>query len=471
MVFLSKFRKNRYSKTLVVLLLLLDLLSIYGSFKLSYYYTVEAFAQLESYYLSLSAIFLLAWVVAALFCDLYQIDSLSRIKKIIYSTAVSFVFHFIIINIYLFGFQTYQYPPEFLLYTYALSVAAIITFKVILLLSYRYYRNLDKNRKKVIIVGYTAAGRNLHDFFLKNDSLAYKFMGFFDDNQHSREYYQAPIKGSLQDIKAYCLREDIDEMFYALPNHVEMVRDLAKFADDHYIYFGIVQDVGGLVEKRVDTHMYDNGKIPIMTPRREPLRFFFNRQVKRVFDIAFSSLVLLTVFPLVIPPVALLIKLDSPGPIFFKQLRSGRNGKPFWCYKFRTMCVNNECDTQQARKNDSRITSIGKVLRKTSLDEFPQFFNVFKGDMSVVGPRPHMLKHTEEYAQLIQDFKVRHFINSGITGYAQVNGYRGETKDNSQMEKRVQYDTWYLENWSLSLDIKIIFQTVWNAIKGEENAY
>jgi putative colanic acid biosynthesis UDP-glucose lipid carrier transferase len=165
------------------------------------------------------------------------------------------------------------------------------------------------------------------------------------------------------------------------------------------------------------------------------------------------------------------IKLDSKGPIFFRQMRSGKNGKPFWCHKFRTMTVNNESDSKQASKNDSRITKVGAFLRKTSLDEFPQFYNVLIGDMSVVGPRPHMLKHTEEYSAIIDNFKVRHFINSGITGYAQVNGYRGETKDNSQMEKRVIYDNWYLENWSLSLDIKIIIKTVVNAIRGEKNAY
>ncbi len=471
MVFLTKIRKNRYSKSLIVLLLLLDVLSILLSFKLGHYYTFGIDTIVQNHYVSFATIFVLAWIVSALFCEIYQTENLGKVRNIISSTALSFVFHFFIISIYLFGFHAYDYPTNFIIATYLASIVAVTSLKIILLQSYRYYRNLDKNRKKVVVIGYTSSGRSLHDFFVTNQALAYKFMGFFDNDVSSTADRDDLIQGGLADVKSYCIRENIDEIFYALPNNIEYVRDLAKFADDNYIYFGLVQDAGGLVENRVDTHLYDNGKIPILTPRREPLRFFFNRQVKRAFDIAFSTLVILLLFPFILPPIALLIKLDSRGPIFFRQLRSGKNGKPFWCLKFRTMSVNDQSDTVQAKKNDARITKVGAILRKTSLDELPQFFNVFIGDMSVVGPRPHMLKHTEEYAAIIDNFKVRHFINSGITGYAQVNGYRGETTDNSMMEKRVQYDTWYLENWSLSLDLQIIFKTVWNAIRGEENAY
>ena len=471
MVFLTRLKKNRYSKSLIVLLLVLDVLSLLFSFKVSYYYVLELGITLQNHYTSLATIFVLAWIVSALFCEIYQTDNLSKIKRILSSTFLSFIFHFFIVSIYLFGFRAYQYPIDFIAATYLISIVCITSLKVVLLLLYRSYRNLDKNRKKVIIIGYTNSGKSLYEFFVNNQNLAYKFMGFFTNDEVVDPNDTPLIKGGLARVKSYCIQENIDEVFYALPNNVNYVKDLAKFADDNYIYFGMVQDAGGLVENRVDTHLFDNGKIPILTPRREPLRFFFNRQVKRAFDIAFSSAVIVLLFPFIMPLIALLIKLDSPGPVFFKQLRSGKNGKPFWCYKFRTMQTNEQSDTQQAAKNDARITKVGAILRKTSLDELPQFFNVFIGNMSVVGPRPHMLKHTEEYAAIIDNFKVRHFINSGITGYAQVNGYRGETKDNGLMEKRVQYDTWYLENWSLSLDLKIIFMTVWNAVKGEENAY
>ena len=171
------------------------------------------------------------------------------------------------------------------------------------------------------------------------------------------------------------------------------------------------------------------------------------------------------------PIIGLIILLESGRPIFFKQLRTGKDKKPFYCYKFRSMKNNSEADIKQASKNDTRVTALGKFLRKTSLDEFPQFFNVLMGDMSLCGPRPHMLKHTEEYSKLIEQYMIRHFLKPGVTGWAQINGYRGETSDPVLMEKRVEHDIWYMENWSLMLDIRIIFLTIFNIFKGEKNAY
>jgi len=169
--------------------------------------------------------------------------------------------------------------------------------------------------------------------------------------------------------------------------------------------------------------------------------------------------------------VALGIKLTSKGPVFFIQERSGENGRTFGCIKFRSMRVNDEADRVQATKNDPRKTRFGSFLRKSSIDELPQFINVLKGDMSIVGPRPHMLQHTELYSKLVNKYMVRHLIKPGITGWAQVTGYRGETHELSQMEGRVRRDIWYLENWSLLLDIRIMLLTVWNALKRDENAY
>lgn len=185
---------------------------------------------------------------------------------------------------------------------------------------------------------------------------------------------------------------------------------------------------------------------------------------------AFSATVLLF-SPLVFIPVAIAIKLSSPGPIFFKQKRTGYRGREFYCYKFRTMRVNKSADTQQATKNDPRKTRVGDFLRRTSIDELPQFINVFIGNMSVVGPRPHMLKHTEQYSHLIKKYMVRHYIKPGITGWAQINGFRGQTEELWQMEQRVEHDVWYIEHWNPLLDLKIIFRTVTNAIHGEKNAF
>jgi exopolysaccharide biosynthesis polyprenyl glycosylphosphotransferase len=230
-----------------------------------------------------------------------------------------------------------------------------------------------------------------------------------------------------------------------------------------------VPDVKGLAGKDVKMELYNY--IPVLTPRQEPLENKSNELVKRLFDLVFASLVTVFLLSWLIPIIAIIIKLESKGPVFFKQLRSGKDNKAFFCYKFRSMAVNVDSDSRQATKGDIRITKVGAFLRKTSIDELPQFFNVLKGEMSIVGPRPHMLKHTENYSQLIDNYMVRQFLTPGITGWAQVNGYRGETKELTAMSNRVNADIWYLENWSFILDIRIVFLTVWQSVRGNKNAY
>lgn len=420
--------------------------------------------ELQTFYV----ILVLSWIVAAVFCSIYHIDNITSFKKIAGYNLLSILSVVVIVSAYSYFIKPNIFPNAYFISLYIIFYFYLTVGRVIELKLFRYLRDLLTAKKNIIIIGKTKPGLRLQEYFEQKAPSQFNFLGFFDDEPSQHE---ERILGTLKDVQNFCIRENVDEIFYTLPNHAMLIDRLAKFADDNYIYFGLVQDVVGLSNRKIDMHVYADGKIPIVTPRRDPLRFFFNRQVKRAFDILFSFLVIFLLFPFVVPVVGLAIKLNSKGPVFFHQLRSGRNGKPFWCYKFRTMTVNSYADEKQATKNDARITKVGKILRKTSLDELPQFYNVLIGDMSVVGPRPHMLKHTEEYSAIINDFKVRHFINSGITGYAQVNGYRGETKDNSLMEKRVLCDNWYLENWSLSLDIKIIIKTVLNALGGEKNAY
>jgi putative colanic acid biosynthesis UDP-glucose lipid carrier transferase len=196
-----------------------------------------------------------------------------------------------------------------------------------------------------------------------------------------------------------------------------------------------------------------------------------NRFKKRVFDVVCSLAFIVLIYWWVYLIVAAIIKVTSPGPVYFKQLRNGMNGKEFTCLKFRSMRVNADAGKVQATKDDSRKTKFGAFMRKTSIDELPQFINVLRGDMSLVGPRPHMLSHTKEYSALINKYMVRHLVKPGITGLAQVTGFRGETKELSQMEGRVRQDIWYVENWSFFLDIRILFLTVYNAIRGDKQAY
>ena len=243
---------------------------------------------------------------------------------------------------------------------------------------------------------------------------------------------------------------------------------LTRFSESNVIRFFIIPSMTPYLHRRL--HYDSLGSVPILSVRPEPLENPLNAALKRVFDILFSGAFLIF-FPLILIPVAIAVKISSPGPIFFKQKRTGLRGKDFYCYKFRTMRVNDKSDEQQATKNDPRKTKVGDFLRKTNIDELPQFWNVFKGDMSVVGPRPHMIKHTEDYSKLIDTYMLRHLVKPGITGWAQVNGYRGETKELWQMAKRVQYDVWYIENWDFFLDLKIIYLTIANTLRGEKNAY
>jgi len=213
------------------------------------------------------------------------------------------------------------------------------------------------------------------------------------------------------------------------------------------------------------------GYIPIILGRTIPLDEFFHKIIKRLFDITFSILIIVGVLSWLIPVMAIIIKLDSRGPVFFVQKRNGLNNKEFKCFKFRSMEVNELADIEQVSKNDNRITKVGKFIRKTSIDELPQFLNVLLGDMSVVGPRPHMVSHTNMYAERIDKFMVRHFIKPGITGLAQTKGFRGEVESDNDIINRVRYDIFYMKKWSILLDLKIIFSTVYNTLKGDQKAY
>lgn len=357
----------------------------------------------------------------------------------------------------------------FLVVYYVSTIVVFSCWRVFVRMLLKFYRRKGYNFKRVVIVGAGKNGMELYRAMRDDISSGFNILGFFDDNLALRDILPSYL-GTTDKVEEFAIAKDIDEIYCTLPGtNDEKILRMLNFAEKQMIRFYIVPEFYRNVKKSMVMEFLES--VPLLTIRREPLQAFYNRALKRSFDLVFSSVVLCTIFPILYVLIGFLIKRSSPGPIFFKQKRTGLYGHDFECYKFRTMRVNDQADTMQAVKDDLRKTKIGDFLRRTNLDEFPQFINVFKGDMSVVGPRPHMLKHTEQYSALIDKYMVRHLVKPGVTGWAQVTGYRGETKTLEQMEGRVKRDVWYIENWTFFLDLKIIVVTLVNMFRGDKNAY
>lgn len=338
----------------------------------------------------------------------------------------------------------------------------ILSRRIIKLVRKRGY-----NFTRVAIVGTGPTAMRLLQELQSDAGFGYRVLGFFSDDPEPD--FKGKLLGTIEDLGRVAKAYKIDQIFYTLSGaNEEAMSAVMKIADDNVIQFYYVPQMSRRVARSFQLHTI--GVVPVLSLRRNPLNSSLNRWLKRTFDIGFSSVVLLF-SPLVFIPVAIAIKISSPGPIFFKQERTGYKGRTFKCLKFRTMRVNASADTRQATSDDPRTTRLGQFMRRTSIDELPQFINVWLGDMSVVGPRPHMLKHTEDYTKLIDRYMVRHVVKPGITGYAQVNGYRGITDELWKMERRVEHDVWYIENWSFFLDLKIVVRTMINALHHDENAF
>lgn len=384
----------------------------------------------------------------------------NMVPFVLLSVCILLLFHFEFSHSRLFGLF------------YIVLILVIVSYR----LAFRYflelYRKQGGNVRKVILIGSHENMQELYHAMTDDPTSGYRVLGYFEDFPSDRYPSDVSYLGHPQEVNNF-LKQNVgrvDQLYCSLPSarSAEIV-PIINYCENHLVRFFSVPNVRNYLKLRMHFEML--GNVPVLSIRREPLELLENRIVKRTFDIVCSTLFLCTIFPFIYIIVGVAIKMSSPGPIFFKQKRSGEDGKEFWCYKFRSMRVNAQCDTLQATEHDPRKTRIGEIIRKTSIDELPQFINVFKGDMSIVGPRPHMLKHTQEYSLLINKFMVRHFVKPGITGWAQVTGYRGETKELWQMEGRVMRDIWYIEHWTFLLDLYIMYKTVYNAIHGEKEAY
>ena len=418
-------------------------------------------------------VFNLIWLLSTNITGLYEWvlnrDSI-RTYQSFFKTYLLFVSLICFIVLTAIGETTYLITREFLLYSLLSFGVLVGLWKLVFLAIRKSSRNLLMDSRTIIIVGSGRIGQDIFEYFEQNPHSGYKVLGFFDDKA-TRVADIGLYLGSIDDCISYTLENNVDEIFCALPvSRSDKIEQLMLEADKHLIRFKIVPEYYINSKKRA-MFVQNFDHIPLISVRPEPLENVLNRMVKRVFDIVFSLFIIVFVISWLFPILAILIKLESKGPVFFVQNRSGKNNVTFKCYKFRSMRVNIDADRKQAVKGDARITKVGAFIRRTSLDEFPQFFNVLVGSMSVVGPRPHMLSHTKEYAQLIDKFMVRHFLKPGITGWVQINGLRGETKTTDHLLHRVEADVWYLENWSFLLDLKIIFLTFLNVVKGDDGAF
>ena len=363
------------------------------------------------------------------------------------------------------------------IYTYIGLLCVLIPIEKVL---YRrlmsYLRQKGITQKKILIIGAGKTGMAFFDIIKNQRHLGYEVVGFLDDEV--KPHLNGSYLGNLEKINEYVSTNmiEFDEVVVALPNAAnEKIKRIADIVGNHAIKLRIIPAYHELINS--DYRISTFGEFPIITLRDEPLDDIHNRVIKRVFDTIFTLFVLVFVCSWLFPIVALAIIIDSKGPVLFVQERWGRKNKRYKCYKFRSMYTTSKDVSekdgkyQQASKNDRRITRVGRILRKTNLDEFPQFINVLLGEMSVIGPRPHPTPLNVESKQIIDNYLVRHLVKPGISGWAQVNGFRGETADPKLMHGRVKCDIWYIENWTLWLDIRIIFLTVWRTMKGDKNAF
>ena len=447
---------KRYSGLITPLSFLIDITFVI--FFMDYYISLIIYKTFQFNHIVIISCF---WVFISVFNGFYQIYRYTSFEKVI-RLIFNQLFFF---TLSLFAFSGIFTDLEMIpikIVKYALLIFIFVSFvKILTFFSLKKFRSyFGGNYRKTIVIGHCTESTNLEKYFKLNKDAGYLHKHSFNDPSHI----------ILTEIFSYILEHEIDEVYCSLKNVDDrMVKSLIDYCDNNLITIKFIPESTKIYSKKLIFDNYDT--IPILSLRKVPLKDNINKFFKRLFDIIISLVVIILILSWLTPILALLIKSQSKGPVFFRQIRNGINYKEFYCYKFRSMVVNNDADKTQATRHDVRVTPLGKLLRKSSLDEMPQFINVLFGEMSVVGPRPHMTEENNKYNNTVQKYMLRHVIKPGITGYAQVNGFRGEVENESDIINRVKCDIYYLENWSLLLDVKIMFKTIINSIAGEDKAY
>jgi len=455
-----------YSKVIKPIHFTGDILITNISFLLSYYIVFGTFDFFfDGHYLGLIFYYNIAWIATTYFLDVYKLYRVAGFLGIFLNLARFLLFYFVLIIAFNGIVTALGYSRQQLLFSFGFIFSGITLWRIVVYFMLRIYRKSGYNYRKVVIAGFSDAAHDLHSFFVSHPEHGYKFLGIFDDDVTNHPH----LKGTLTNMEKFILENDVDEIYCIMSRlGTEQVSKIMNFSDNNFVRVKLVPGLTEFPYKNFKLDLYDY--LPVIAVRTILLDDGANKFIKRAFDVFFSFFICIFFLSWLIPILGLLIKLNSKGPVFFKQKRSGLNNREFWCLKLRSMHVNKEAHTKQATSSDERITEVGKFLRKYHLDELPQFFNVFIGDMSVVGPRPHMLKHTVEYSQIIEKYMLRHFIKPGITGLSQAVGLRGETQNPALMKRRVKTDLFYIENWSFLLDIRIILLTILNIFRGNNNA-
>jgi putative colanic acid biosynthesis UDP-glucose lipid carrier transferase len=405
------------------------------------------------------------WALISYYTRFYSVYRYTHITKLL-SRIIS---QFFVFTLAFFAYFTFFKEGKIIddqFVTMSTIFLSITSFKFFYFSLLKRYRLQGKNFRNVIVFGESKSAQNIANLFGEKQDLGYRFSGFFSDKITKSKSHLGLIKEGFQ----YVLDNNIDEIYCEASSVTQnKLKEIRQFCVKNNIEFRLIPENKAIYSKDFILEYY--GTTPILKPKDLPFERIETHILKRSFDILFSLIIFIFILSWWTPILWVFVKLDSKGPFLFKQIRDGINGNQFYCYKIRSMKINEDSDIISTTKNDMRITKIGSFLRRTSLDELPQFFNVLIGDMSIIGPRPHMNIQTEKYLKEIENYIVRNSVKPGITGLAQVSGFRGEVKKKSDIKNRVRLDIFYIENWSFFLDIKIIVQTIIIVFKGHEQAY
>jgi len=455
---MTEFHTGRYSKFIRPISILTDLAVIA---LVSFF----VFKNLVSNVLVLIIYQYIGWVFIAYSIKFYGIYRFTTPIEI-FSKICKQGILFLLITIAFFPFYKEVIFSERAITIYIFLTLILVTiFKFSLFFYLKEYRIITgSNYRNAVIIGFTPEAIRLKDLFETRKDYGYRFLGFFSDKKTNQN-----ITGKLADLKPFLIENEIDEIYCSL-NEVtnNYLKDLIDFADETNKTIKFIPDTKEIFSKNLKIDYYDF--FPVLSLKQTMLNEPAVKIFKRTFDIIFSILVIFFLLSWLTPLLAILIKIESKGPVFFRQGRPGMDENEFICYKFRSMRMNKTTE-KEASKDDPRVTTLGKFMRKTSIDELPQFINVLFGEMSVVGPRPHLWSQNKEYGNKVKKYMIRHCVKPGITGLAQISGFRGEITRERDMINRIRFDIFYIENWSLILDLKIIFQTVINIFKGDKKAY